>query len=205
MFDVRQLLFLGHEAKAPKVAILRSPNMMYSHPQSGLGKSGASPLGWNNCQLTPHGIWQQPSLGKHSVQLMGRQTFKGGSWGSLDCGNGDSLQTHMNHSLLPRAVGNDHFCDTAKRASQRLTPHIQGETPLYHRSGNKPLDSTACCLNCTLPPNLHHHPQLPARPRPAAGTPRALWGPPPLSGRPRRWFSAPQPEGAIPPATPIGD
>ena len=34
------------------------------------------------------------------------------------------------------------FCDTAKRASQRLTPHITGEIPLYHRSGNKPLDST---------------------------------------------------------------
>ena len=41
-----------------------------------------------------------------------------------------------------RVVGNDHFCDTTKRASQRLTPHIQGEIPLYHRSGNKPLDST---------------------------------------------------------------
>ena len=39
-------------------------------------------------------------------------------------------------------MGNDHFCDTTKRASQRLTPHIQGEIPLYHRSGNKPLDST---------------------------------------------------------------
>ena len=38
-----------------------------------------------------------------------------------------------------RVVGNDHFCDTTKRASQRLTPHIQGEIPLCHRSGNKPL------------------------------------------------------------------
>ena len=37
-----------------------------------------------------------------------------------------------------RVVGNDHFCDTTKRASQRLTPHIQGEIPLYHRSGNIP-------------------------------------------------------------------
>ena len=29
-----------------------------------------------------------------------------------------------------------------KRASQRLTPHIKGEIPLYHRSGDKPLDPT---------------------------------------------------------------
>ena len=35
-----------------------------------------------------------------------------------------------------RAVGNGiHFCDTTKRKNQTLTPHIQGETPLYHRSG----------------------------------------------------------------------
>ena len=45
------------------------------------------------------------------------------------------------HSVT-RVVGNDHFCDTTKRASQRQTPHIQAEIPLYHRSGNKPLDST---------------------------------------------------------------
>ena len=36
-----------------------------------------------------------------------------------------------------RAVGNDHFCDTTKRASQRLTPHTKGEVPLYHRRGEK--------------------------------------------------------------------
>ena len=41
-----------------------------------------------------------------------------------------------------RVVGNDHFCDTTKRVSQRLPPHKQGEIPLYHRSGNTPLDST---------------------------------------------------------------
>ena len=35
---------------------------------------------------------------------------------------------------MPRAVGNDHFCDTTKRASQRLSPHIKVEIPLYHRS-----------------------------------------------------------------------
>ena len=44
-------------------------------------------------------------------------------------------------------MGNDHFFDTTKRASQRLTPHIQGEIPKisqkYHRSGNKPLDPTS--------------------------------------------------------------
>ena len=49
-------------------------------------------------------------------------------------------------------VGNDHFCDTAKRASQRLTPHIKGEIPLYHRSGNKPLDSTTLILGKEPPP-----------------------------------------------------
>ena len=30
---------------------------------------------------------------------------------------------------LARAVGNHHFCDTTKRASQRLTPHRKGEIP----------------------------------------------------------------------------
>ena len=39
-------------------------------------------------------------------------------------------------------MGNDHFCDTTKRASQRQTPLIKGEIPLYHRSGEKPLDPT---------------------------------------------------------------
>ena len=33
-----------------------------------------------------------------------------------------------------RAVGNDHFCDTTQRVSQRLPPFEQG-IPLYHRSG----------------------------------------------------------------------
>ena len=28
-----------------------------------------------------------------------------------------------------RAVGNDHFCDATKRASQRLSPQIKGEIP----------------------------------------------------------------------------
>ena len=47
-----------------------------------------------------------------------------------------------------RVVGNGiHFCDTTKRASQRLTPHIKGDIPLYHRSGNKTLDSTTLCKN----------------------------------------------------------
>ena len=36
--------------------------------------------------------------------------------------------------------------DTTKRASQRLRPHIQGESPFYH-SGNKPLDSTTLFLS----------------------------------------------------------
>ena len=44
-------------------------------------------------------------------------------------------------------VGNDHFCDTAKKASQRLIPHIKGEIPLYHRRANKPLDSTTLVKN----------------------------------------------------------
>ena len=43
-------------------------------------------------------------------------------------------------------MGNDHFCDTTKRASQRLTPRIKGEIPLYHRSGVKPLDPTTLLL-----------------------------------------------------------
>ena len=37
---------------------------------------------------------------------------------------------------------NDHFCDTTKRASQRLTRPYQQGIPLYHRSGDKPLDAT---------------------------------------------------------------
>ena len=39
-------------------------------------------------------------------------------------------------------MGNDHFCDTTKRASQRPTPHIKRGIPLYHRSRDKPLDPT---------------------------------------------------------------
>ena len=39
-------------------------------------------------------------------------------------------------------MGNDHFCDTKKRVSQRLIFNIKGEIPLYHRSGEKPLDPT---------------------------------------------------------------
>ena len=50
--------------------------------------------------------------------------------------------------IINRAVGNGiHFCDTTKRASQRLTPHIKGEIPLYHRSGEKPLDPTTLIIN----------------------------------------------------------
>ena len=49
--------------------------------------------------------------------------------------------------ILNRVVGNDHFCDTTERVSQRLTPHIKGEIPLYHRSGAKPLDPTTLILN----------------------------------------------------------
>ena len=58
-------------------------------------------------------------------------------------GRGGPQRRHPCSSLIrDRAVGNDHFCDTTKRASQRLTPHIKGEIALYHRSGDKPLDAT---------------------------------------------------------------
>ena len=40
-----------------------------------------------------------------------------------------------------RAVGDDH-CDTTKWASQRLIHHKKGAIPVYHRSGEKPLDPT---------------------------------------------------------------
>ena len=46
--------------------------------------------------------------------------------------------------------GNDHFCDTSKKASQRLTPHIKGEIPLYHRSEKKPLIPQPCFTNNSL-------------------------------------------------------
>ena len=64
-----------------------------------------------------------------------------------------------------RAVGNDHFCDTTKRASQKLTTHIKGEIPLYHRSGDKPLDLTTLVVNiATAPPPLE--PEPPPLPEP---------------------------------------
>ena len=44
------------------------------------------------------------------------------------------------HLILSRVVGNDHFCDTTKRDSQRVTPPYTGGDSL--RSGNKPLDPT---------------------------------------------------------------
>ena len=45
------------------------------------------------------------------------------------------------------AVGNGiHFCDKTRKASQRLTHHITGEIPLYHRSGVTPLDPTTLFL-----------------------------------------------------------
>ena len=62
--------------------------------------------------------------------------------------------------LFSRAVGNDHFCDTTKMASQRLTPHIKGEIPLYHRSGEKPLDPTTLLFSLQL---------LYFKPNPSAG------------------------------------
>ena len=43
-------------------------------------------------------------------------------------------------SAKDRAVGNDHFYDTTKRVSQRLPPPFKQGIPLYHRSGDKPLD-----------------------------------------------------------------
>ena len=54
------------------------------------------------------------------------------------------------NSLLGRAVGNDHFYDTTKRASLRLTSYLKGEIPLYHRSGDKPLDPTTLLLGGSL-------------------------------------------------------
>ena len=46
-------------------------------------------------------------------------------------------------SVQSRAVGNDHFCDTTKGpGAQRLPPPFKQMIPLYHRSGDKPLDPT---------------------------------------------------------------
>ena len=40
-------------------------------------------------------------------------------------------------------VGNGtHFCDATKRHSPRQTPYKKGAIPLYHRSGDEPLDPT---------------------------------------------------------------
>ena len=69
-------------------------------------------------------------------------------------------------------MGNDHFCDTKKKVSQRLTPNqapnIKGEIPLYHRSGwinplipqpwKQPTGCAAALLQLLLP--------LPQRPKP---------------------------------------
>ena len=41
-----------------------------------------------------------------------------------------------------RTVGNDHFCDTTEMDSPRLNPPCKGGDPLYHRSGDEPLDPT---------------------------------------------------------------
>ena len=38
-----------------------------------------------------------------------------------------------------RTVANGIHCDTTEKDSPRL-PHVKGEIPLYHRSGDKPLD-----------------------------------------------------------------
>ena len=38
-------------------------------------------------------------------------------------------------------MGNDHFCDTTEKVP-KTNPDIKGEIPLYHRSGDKPLDLT---------------------------------------------------------------
>ena len=39
------------------------------------------------------------------------------------------VRMHIQLGSRLRAVGNDHFCDTTQRASQRLTLHIEGEIP----------------------------------------------------------------------------
>ena len=53
------------------------------------------------------------------------------------------LAVGANRQPQNRAVGNGtHFCDTTRRASQRLTLQINGEIPLHHRSGDNPLDPT---------------------------------------------------------------
>ena len=40
---------------------------------------------------------------------------------------------YSSESTSSRAVGNDHFCDTTKRALQRPTPLYKEGSPLYHR------------------------------------------------------------------------
>ena len=60
-------------------------------------------------------------------------------------------QKHLTVSDPTRAVGNDHFCDTTERASQRLFSSYKGGIPLYHRSGEKPLDPHKNCARIQSP------------------------------------------------------
>ena len=57
-----------------------------------------------------------------------------------------SLAVQTDVPAKSRVVGNDHFCDTSVIQQKGLPkdqhPIKKGEIPLYHRSGNKPLDST---------------------------------------------------------------
>ena len=46
-----------------------------------------------------------------------------------------ALRFNSTRRFLNRAVGNDHFCDTTERASQRLFSSYKGDSQKYHRSG----------------------------------------------------------------------
>ena len=50
----------------------------------------------------------------------------------------ENPKTSKTALIAIRVVGNDHFCDTTKRASQRLPPHIKGRFPCITEVGRNP-------------------------------------------------------------------
>ena len=65
--------------------------------------------------------------------------------------------THKNAKTVGnRAVGNDHFCDATKRASQRQTCHTKGDTPLSQKWGYTP-GSHNPGSETSITPNIPYH------------------------------------------------
>ena len=64
-------------------------------------------------------------------------------------------------TFLSRVVGNDHFCDTTERASQRLFCSYKGAFPCITEVGRKkPLDPTTLFLEFKCVPKMRQpHPQ----------------------------------------------